>query len=81
MALILRLIVNAVALWVTTLIVPGITLHETAGTSARAAGAAGEWDGGRHRARHHGARAALPTGVLLMPAMVPQARPGPASAG
>lgn len=41
MALILRLIVNAVALWVATLIVPGITLHETAGTSARAAGAIG----------------------------------------
>lgn len=32
MALILGLIVNAVALWVATLIVPGITLHETAGT-------------------------------------------------
>lgn len=31
MLLVLRLIVNAVALWVTTLIVPGITLHETAG--------------------------------------------------
>nr|WP_313312684.1 phage holin family protein [Dietzia maris] len=39
MALILRLIVNAVALWVATLIVPGITLHEISGASAQNAGA------------------------------------------
>jgi putative membrane protein len=39
MALILRLIVNAVALWVTTLIVPGISLHETVGVSVPDAGA------------------------------------------
>lgn len=38
MALILRLIVNAVALWVATLIVPGITLHEISGAAASGAG-------------------------------------------
>lgn len=32
MALVLGLIVNAVALWVATLLVPGISLHETVGT-------------------------------------------------
>ncbi|WP_314037388.1 phage holin family protein [Dietzia sp. CH92] len=39
MALVLRLIVNAVALWVATLIVPGIALHDTTGISAPVAGA------------------------------------------
>ena len=39
MALILRLIVNAVALWVATLIVPGISLYETAGDAGIDAGA------------------------------------------
>lgn len=39
MALVLGLIVNAVALWVATLIVPGITLHETAGAYTPGAGA------------------------------------------
>lgn len=38
MVLVLGLIVNAVALWVATLIVPGITLHETAGIYAPDAG-------------------------------------------
>ena len=38
MALILRLIVNAVALWVATLIVPGITLHEISVAAASGAG-------------------------------------------
>lgn len=39
MALILGLIVNAVALWVATLVVPGISLHETAEIYAPGAGA------------------------------------------
>lgn len=39
MALILGLIVNAVALWVATLVVPGVSLHETTGISAPDAGA------------------------------------------
>lgn len=39
MALVLRLIVNAVALWVATLIVPGIDLHETVGIYDPGAGA------------------------------------------
>ncbi|KAA0918039.1 phage holin family protein [Dietzia sp. ANT_WB102] len=39
MALVLGLIVNAVALWVATLIVPGITLHETGGIYAPGGGA------------------------------------------
>lgn len=39
MALVLRLIVNAVALWVATLIVPGIALHDTTGIYAPGAGA------------------------------------------
>ncbi|MBB1040847.1 MULTISPECIES: phage holin family protein [unclassified Dietzia] len=39
MALILGLIVNAVALWVATLIVPGISLYETAGVADIDAGA------------------------------------------
>ena len=41
MALVLGLIVNAVALWVATLIVPGITLHETGGSYAADGGAIG----------------------------------------
>ena len=40
MALILRLIVNAVALWVATLIVPGISLYEPAVDAGAASGAA-----------------------------------------
>ncbi|GAA1054079.1 MULTISPECIES: phage holin family protein [Dietzia] len=39
MALVLGLIVNAVALWVATLIVPGISLYETAGDAGIDAGA------------------------------------------
>lgn len=39
MALVLRLIVNAVALWVATLIVPGIALHDTTGIGVPGAGA------------------------------------------
>lgn len=39
MALVLGLIVNAVALWAATLLVPGIYLHETAGIYAPGAGA------------------------------------------
>lgn len=39
MALVLGLIVNAVALWVATLIVPGISLHENAEIYAPGAGA------------------------------------------
>lgn len=39
MALVLRLIVNTLALWVATLIVPGISLHETSGIYAPDAGA------------------------------------------
>ncbi|MBC7305849.1 MULTISPECIES: phage holin family protein [Dietzia] len=40
MALVLRLIVNAVALWVATLIVPGISLYEPAADAGTAAGSA-----------------------------------------
>src|SRR5699024_11318283 len=39
MGLVLGLIVNAVALWAATLIVPGISLHESAGIYAPGAGA------------------------------------------
>ena len=39
MALVLRLIVNTLALWVATLIVPGISLRETTGIYAPDAGA------------------------------------------
>ncbi len=39
MALVLRLIVNTLALWVATLIVPGISLLETSGIYAPGAGA------------------------------------------
>ena len=39
MGLVLGLIVNAVALWAATLIVPGISLHESEGIYAPGAGA------------------------------------------
>ena len=39
MALVLRLIVNTLALWVATLIVPGISLRETVGVYAPGTGA------------------------------------------